>query len=106
MIDTGSRLINAAQKCKGSGAFRVFACATHGIFSGDALFRINKCKELDEIFVTNTIYPPRIPADMQGDEALLNCDKLSYVSIGPIIAEAIRRIQIKNSLSSMTHINC
>lgn len=102
MIDTGTRLINAAKKCKESGAFRIFAFATHGIFSNDALLRINKCKELDEIFVTNTIYPPRINLNVVDS---LNCDKLSYVSIGPIIAEAIRRIQIRNSLSSMTHID-
>ena len=104
MIDTGSRLINAAKKCKEQGAFRIFAFATHGIFSDDALKRINECKELDEVFVSNTIYPPRISADSLEDE-MLNCDKLSYVSIGPIIAEAIRRIQIRNSLSSMTHID-
>lgn len=104
MIDTGTRLINAAQKCKHEGAFRIFAFATHGIFSDDALLRINKCKELDEVFVTNTIYPPRISTNPVIDDDLLECDKLSYVSIGPIIAEAIRRMQIRNSLASMTHI--
>eukprot|EP01084_Bolivina_argentea_P163977 285171_1 len=106
MIDTGSRIINAARQCKNSGSFRVFAFATHGIFSDDALVRIHKCEELDEMFVTNTIYPPRIATHPDMEEDWLDCDKLSYVSIGPIIAEAIRRLQIRNSLSSMTDIHC
>ena len=101
MIDTGARLINAVKICKQEEAFRVFAFATHGIFSDNALKLINECDELDEVFVTNTIYPPRIDQQELDD---LFCDKLSYVSIGPIIAEAIRRMQIRNSLASMTHI--
>merc|ERR1712098_809498 len=105
MIDTGARFINAASKCKEAGAFRVFGFATHGVFSEDALQRVSGCKELDEVFVTNTIYPPRIKVDQLSEDDWVDCDKLSYVSIGPIIAEAIRRIQIRNSLSSMTHID-
>jgi len=103
MIDTGSRLVNAAKMAKQNGAFRVFVFATHGIFSDDALMRIDECDELDEVFVTNTIYPPRILLNNPSES--LECDKLSYVSIGPILAEAIRRIQIRNSLSSMTNID-
>jgi len=106
MIDTGSRLINAARKCKEEGAFRIFAFATHGIFSDDCLQRVNECDELDEVFVTNTIYPPRIASDADVDAEMVHCGKLSFVSVGPIIAEAIRRMQIRNTLSSMTHIDC
>jgi ribose-phosphate pyrophosphokinase len=35
MIDTGGRLINAAETLKKNGAKRVFACCTHAVFSGN-----------------------------------------------------------------------
>jgi ribose-phosphate pyrophosphokinase len=99
MIDTGSRLLNAAKICKEQGCARIYAFATHGLFSGDALDLIRK-SDIDEVIITNTIFPP--PTIMDGSQEW--CEKLSYVSVAPVIAECIRRIQVNNSLASMTHL--
>ncbi len=91
MIDTAGTLCNAAKAVKKGGARRVIACATHGVLSGPAVERI-EASELDSVIVTNTI-----PAS----EGTRNCQKIKYVSIGKLLAEAIRRIDSKDSLSSL-----
>ncbi len=91
MIDTAGTLCNAAKAVKEGGARRVVACATHGVLSGPAVDRI-EASELDQVVVTNTI-----PAS----EQTRKCQKIKYVSIGSLLAEAIRRIDSKDSLSSL-----
>jgi len=95
MIDTGSRVAMAAEVCKRNGAKRVFAYATHGIFSGDAVQKLED-SPLDEIFVTDTI--PAHP-DTYGPQS-----KISYLEISPLLAEAIRRKVIGMSLQTLTHL--
>ena len=57
MIDTAGSLVAAAETLKAKGAAQVFACATHGIFSGPAYERIaNSC--IEEVVVTNVIPVP------------------------------------------------
>ena len=102
MIDTGSRIITAANHCKNNGALRIYAYATHGLFSNNAIDKINNCNALDEVFVTNTI---DIMNTNEYSSNNIPNNKISRVSIGPLIAEAIRRNQIHNSLSSITHLN-
>lgn len=55
MIDTAGTLVEACRALKAAGAESVIACATHAIFSGPALDRIQKCQELSKIIVTDTI---------------------------------------------------
>ena len=111
MIDTGARLINTANKCNKEGAQRIFVFVSHGVFSLDSTMKEIDESPIDEVFVTNTIFPPPMAQTRvtlsDGSQSVMIpfvSDKVSYVSVGPIIAEAIRRIQVKNSLSSMTHI--
>lgn len=101
MIDSGSRVLNAAKICHENGAFRIFAFATHGLFTANAMQNIEDCKYLNEVFVCNTIYPP---SNIVNKDILLLSQKFSYVSVGPIIAEAIRRIQSGSSLESMSYL--
>ena len=54
MIDTGGTLIKAVDMIKAQGAKRICCCATHGLFSGEALSNLDKSL-LDEIIITNTI---------------------------------------------------
>ncbi len=68
----------------------MFAFATHGIFSGKAIDNINKSR-LDKVVVTNSI-PPR-------HEGKTN--KIVTLSIGTLLAEAIRRIVLNESLSQI-----
>jgi ribose-phosphate pyrophosphokinase len=91
MIDTAGTLCNAAKAVKDGGAKRVVACATHGVLSGKAVERIN-ASVLDSVVVTNTIPP---------NDAIRKCEKIRYLSIAPLLAEAIRRIDSKDSLSSL-----
>jgi hypothetical protein len=66
MIDTAGTLVEAARVVKESGATRVFAAATHGVFSGEAFVRLEQ-SEIEEIVVTDTIpLPPDAPLPDSG----------------------------------------
>ncbi len=91
MIDTAGTLCNAAEAVRKGGAKSVVACATHGILSGPAVERINN-SALDAVVVTNSI---------RATEAVRGCDKVQILSIGKLLGEAIRRIDSKDSLSSL-----
>lgn len=80
-ISTGGTLVEAINICKSHGAKEVYAAATHGILVGEA---INKLKNspVKEVVVTNTV-----PIE---DEKKI--DKLKVVSIAPLFAEAIKRV--------------
>lgn len=91
MVDTGSTLCNAAKALKKRGAQRVFAYATHPVFSGNAYKNI-KDSLIDEMIVCDTI-----PLN-------LNIKKLSNIrtlTISRLLAETIRRISKAESISVM-----
>ena len=88
MIDTAGTLVEGARALKKAGASSVCAAAAHGLFSGEAIPRIEK-SEIDQILVTDTI-PPRNSSK-----------KIKTVSIAPLLAEAIKRIHQKRSVSSL-----
>lgn len=89
MIDTGGTIVNAANYIKQKGAKSVRVAATHGLFSGQAIDRINKSM-IDEVIVTDTI--------LLKDEAM-NSPKITVVSVAGLLAEAIKRIQTGESIS-------
>ncbi len=91
MIDTAGTLTAAAGAIKERGAKKIFAYATHPVFSGEAVRRIAD-SEIDKVIVTNTI---PLSAEAQA------CEKIEPVSIAPLIAEAIRRIHHGDSVSSL-----
>lgn len=91
MIDTAGTLCKAAKELKSRGATRVYAFASHGIFSPPASERLMN-SELDEVCITNTI--PLKP-EMKG------VDKVKVISVAKLIAGAIRRIQEKRSVSEL-----
>lgn len=92
MIDTGSRVAIASELCRQQGAKRIYAFATHGIFSADAIERLENAP-IDEIYVTDTI-PER-----EGKVS----SKILFLSVAPLLAEAIRRKTIGMSLQSLTN---
>jgi ribose-phosphate pyrophosphokinase len=91
MIDTAGTLVSAADALKANGAAEVFAFATHGLLNGPAVERI-AASSLSRVFVTNTI--PLLPSA----EA---CEKICALSVGPIFGEAIKRVHVEQSVSSM-----
>ena len=91
MIDTAGTLTAACKAIKDEGANKIFAYATHPVFSGPAIERIAE-SDIDKVIVTNTI-----PLT----EAAVACDKIEQVSVSTLIAEAIRRIHHGDSVSSL-----
>jgi ribose-phosphate pyrophosphokinase len=82
IIGTGSTLAYAARACRGQGAVRVVAAAAHGVFVGNAA-DILRADDLDEVVVTDTIPPFRLPSDVVEK-------KLRVLSVTGLFAEAIR----------------
>jgi ribose-phosphate pyrophosphokinase len=91
MIDTAGTLTGAAQALIDHGARKVVACATHGVFSGPAIQRIN-ASPLTEVVVADTI-----PLS----EAARACPKIKQISIARLLGEAIKRIHSFDSVSSL-----
>lgn len=91
MVDTAGTLTNAAEAIFERGAKSVSACCTHPVLSGTAVERINN-SFLEELVVTNTI-PLKI----------LNKDssKITVLTIAELFAEAIKRINNNDSVSSL-----
>lgn len=91
MIDTGGTLCKAAEALKKRGAVSVKAFATHPVFSGKALENIAG-SELEEVIVCDSI-----PLS----EEALKINKITQLTLAPLIAEAIRRIHKDESVSSL-----
>ncbi|RSL66253.1 hypothetical protein CEP54_003846 [Fusarium duplospermum] len=89
IIDTGNTITRAAKLLKKEGATKVYALLTHGVFSGDAIARIN-ASAIDKILVTNSV--------PQNEHRRL-CPKLEVIDISPVFAEAIRRVHHGESIS-------
>ena len=91
MIDTGGTLCKAAEALKERGAKRVFAYATHAVFSGAAAQNLAS-DAIDEIVVTDTVpLSPEIKA----------LGKVRVLTLSTMLAEAIRRISNEESISAM-----
>ena len=91
MIDTAGSICNAAKAIvEVGGANSVYACASHGVLSGPALERLSN-SVIKEIALLNTL-----PVEMGA-----GCDKLKYLSVGPMFAEAIERIYQEISIAKL-----
>jgi ribose-phosphate pyrophosphokinase len=90
MIDTGSTITKAADAIMTEGAAGVVLVATHPILSGPAVDRLKNCGAA-EVIVTNTL---PIPADRM-------FDKLTVLSIAPLISKAIREVFEDGSVTSL-----
>lgn len=91
MIDTGGTLCKAAEALKERGAKRVFAYATHPVFSGMAAKNIAE-SVIDQVIVTDSI--------PLSDE-IRAVGKVKQLTLAPMLAEAIRRISNEESISAM-----
>lgn len=90
MIDTGGSLVAAASTLKAKGAKQVFACATHGLFSGPAYERIeNSC--IEEVVVTNAV---PVPLEHQNG-------KIKVLTLAPLFAQTISNVYSNGSVASL-----
>ena len=91
LVDTAGSLCNAAQALiEVGGAKSIHACASHGVLSGPAIQRIQD-SVLDEVVFLNTI--PSKPD--------VHCDKVRYISVAHLFAEAISHIYMETSVSPL-----
>ncbi len=90
MIDTAGTLSEAARALKRLGAERVFACATHALLSGPAVQRLSD-SPIEEVTVTDSVYtrPEK------------RFEKLTILSVGELLAKAIRFTHSEQSVSSL-----
>ena len=103
MIDSARTLLSRVKLLKSLGAKRISCYATHGVFSGTALERLQE-SELEEVVVTNTI---PIPEPKEGGAAAggVAHSKVKQISIAPIIADVISRIAHKETLQTFRMFN-
>ena len=92
MIDTAGSLVEAAKALKNNGALRVFAYATHPVFSGNAIENIGKTESLHEVVITDTI-----PLSKEAKKM----DKIKVLSTAELLSKAIHRTFNNDSVSSL-----
>ncbi len=80
-IATAGTLVAQVESLQKEGAREVYACCTHPLLSGPAIERLAACP-VKEVVVTDTV---PVPPEKR-------IDKLTVLSIAPLIGEAIRRI--------------
>ncbi len=91
MVDTAGSLCNAAKAVvEVGGAKSVYACASHGLLSGPAIERIND-SVITEVALLNTV-----PVEFGAGS-----DKIKYLSVAPMFAEAIERIYQEISIAKL-----
>ncbi|MBQ9455108.1 MAG: ribose-phosphate pyrophosphokinase [Thermoguttaceae bacterium] len=90
MISTAGSICGAAKMVKDAGAAKVYIAATHAVFCGPAVEKLNACP-VEEIVVTDTIplTPERTP------------NKVKVLSVAPLLGEAIRRLHFNESISCL-----
>jgi ribose-phosphate pyrophosphokinase len=90
MISTAGTITEAAKTVKAHGASEIFICATHPVLCGPAVERLSKAP-VSRILVTDTI-PPAVSSGIRNLEVL---------TISELLGEAIRRIHVSESVSSL-----
>lgn len=92
MIDTAGTITAATDTLIKNHIDNIIIVFTHGILSGQAIDRINKCDAISKIIVTNTLAQ---------DKNLERCKKLEVVDISTLLGETIKRIAYGGSVSEL-----
>lgn len=90
IVDTAGTICQAAAALQKHGAKKVYGCATHGVLSGPAIERIQD-SVMEKFIITDTI---ELSEEKQ-------TDAIDIVSVAPLFANAIRRINSNTSVSAM-----
>ncbi|RXZ78725.1 ribose-phosphate pyrophosphokinase [Paenibacillaceae bacterium] len=89
LIDTGTTIVNVVESLKERGAEDIYVCATHPLFSGPALQRLDH-PFIKEVIVTDSIALPETCSD-----------RFKVLSVAPMLAEATRIIMQGGSISTL-----
>jgi ribose-phosphate pyrophosphokinase len=90
LIDTGETMTLAAKAVAANGANAIYAGCTHGVFTGDAIYKIES-SPIKELVVTNTI---QLPKEKESR-------KVTTISVAPLLVEAIDRIHNEKAVSPL-----
>ena len=90
IIDTAGSLAAAAATLEAKGATKVYACATHGLFSGPAYDRLEN-SPIEEVVVTNAV---PVPLERQ-------TGKIKVLSLAPLFAKTISNVYTNGSVSAL-----
>ncbi len=91
IVDSAGTLCNAAVALMDAGASSVSAYVTHGVLSGGAVARVSS-SPLDRLVTTDSI---------MATEAVRVSHNIEQLTVAPLIGEAIKRISMENSVSSL-----
>lgn len=89
LIDTGTTIVNVVESLKERGAEDVYVCATHPLFSANAIQKLDH-PFIREVVVTDSILLPEE-----------HPDRFKILSVAPMLAEAIRIIMEGGSISTL-----
>ena len=90
IVDTAGTLVAGAAALKERGAVKVYACATHGLFNGQALERIAG-SDIDRLVVTDTV----------AIDPLTKPENIEVLTVAGILAETIRNVFADDSVSAI-----
>ena len=91
IVDSGGTLCNAAETLISSGALSVDAYVTHGVLSGGAVAKVAS-SPLNSLVTTDSI---------AATEAFRVAQNVKHISIAPLLGEAVKRIHMERSVSSL-----
>lgn len=91
LIATGSSLVEAVDTLKKAKAKSVRAAISHGVLSGPAVERIDKCKGLEALMISDSIPLPKEKRH----------PRIKVLSVAPLLGEAIKRIHKEESVSCL-----
>jgi ribose-phosphate pyrophosphokinase len=90
-IANGGTILSLLQRLREHQVKRIVVACTHGLFTGQAIARLDSQPDIEEIVTTNSVPIPlekRLP-------------RMTVLSIAPLLAEAIKRINVGESVSSL-----
>ena len=87
---TGGSLINLATELKKRGAKKIIACISHILLNDEGVKKLMN-SDIEKLISTDTVDNPYIA----------DCDKIKIISVAPLFAETIWRINNKESVSSL-----
>ena len=90
-IATAGSIIELLRKLREDGVRRIALACTHGLFTGPAIERLRREADIAEIVVTNTV---PLPPEKQLPNMVTR-------SVAPLFAEAVHRIHVGESISSL-----
>ena len=90
-IANGGTIVEVLQKLRERHVRRIVVACTHGLFTGQAIARLGSQSDLDEIVTTDTVPIPSVK----------RLPNMKVLSVAPLLAEAIRRIHVGESVSGL-----